>query len=111
MSHTGSQGGSHPYRQNGSTVLAATSTPQTLTDQATHGDNYAARCEGVQLRMDSGNAGSITVGYNSNLTEGTNRQRDGIPIAAGEDYFVPCSNPSLVYLSGAADDKVYWMAV
>ncbi len=51
---------------------------------------------GISFKAAPDNAGIVYIGR-SDVTADTANATDGIPLAAGEEFFIPTDNPSTVY--------------
>jgi len=66
---------------------------------------------GVQITADSGNAGTVYVGNNANITAGSAAATDGYQLAAGASVFIPkvvAADLSLIYVIGSGGTQVVY---
>lgn len=69
---------------------------------------------GCQLKADPANSGVVYVGYATTVTAGTTAATDGIPLSAGEGYFISphrgLSLSRIYVIASAASQKIFYDA-
>lgn len=70
---------------------------------------------GTSIKAAQSNMGTVYVGLNSSVTNGSNASTDGYELSAGQEVFIPAGCVADVYniylIASAAGQKVYFIAL
>ena len=66
-------------------------------------------CQGVLIKADPNNTGTVYVGK-SDVTTDWADSTGGFPVEPGASVGVPCRNVNEVFIIGTASDRVAWLA-
>lgn len=75
-----------------------------------YADNFVNK--GIELRADIENTVTVYIGFNSDITPGTNNNKNGFPLYPGESFLFELRHPADVYaVCSSGNPKLHFLMV